>query len=233
MKRPVIGVVPLVDTMRRSYWMLPGYFKGLQEAGAFPVMLPLLGNKSETERASQLCAGFLFTGGQDVEPELYGERKSPLCGETSRPRDDMERMLLEQAMSENKPVLGICRGLQFINAALGGTLYQHIPKQLRSDVTHCQNPPYHLPAHEVTICPESPLRRLLGREKISVNSYHHQGINRLSPQLREMALAPDGLIEAVYSPSSYFLWAVQWHPEFSFSEDENSRRIFRAFVEHC
>lgn len=233
MTRPIIGVVPLLNYQKNHYWMVPGYLKGLQEAGAMPVMLPVITSVSEAEHLIALCSGFLFTGGQDVNPAVYGEKKSTLCGEISPERDIMEKLLLEQAMAADKPILGICRGIQFINAALGGTLYQDIPLQLPSDIVHFQQPPYHLPSHEVEICPESPLRRLLGRNRIYVNSYHHQGIKELSPQLCEMAYSADGLTEAVYAPNQYFLWAVQWHPEYSYTADENSRKLFRAFIEHC
>lgn len=232
-RRPVIGVMPLIDYEKHSYWMLPGYMKGLQEAGAFPVMLPIVDSVSAAENAVRICNGILFTGGQDVDPAVYLKKKTPLCGETSPERDLMERLILEQAMIADKPVLGICRGIQFINAALGGTLWQDIPTQKPSEVVHSQNPPYNIPSHNVTICADAPLRTLIRQEIISVNSYHHQGIRELSPILEPMAYAPDGLVEAVYSPKHYFLWAVQWHPELSYTTDENSRKILRAFVDRC
>ncbi len=233
MNRPKIGVVPLLNYEKNRIWMVPGYLKGLQDAGAFPVILPVFGSVSEAEQACELCDGFLFTGGQDVNPALYGEKPDERCGEISFERDLMEKLLLERAIAEDKPILGICRGIQFINAALGGTLYQDIPSQLPSGLVHCQKPPFDVPSHDVEICPESPLRRLLGRDRISVNSFHHQGIKELSPKLREMAYSADGLTEAVYAPGQYFLWAVQWHPEYSYLADENSRKIFRTFTEHC
>lgn len=232
-RRPIIGVIPLIDYERKSYWMIPGYMKGLQDFGAIPMMLPIIDNISAAESAVRACNGILFTGGQDVDPAVYLKKKTPLCGEVSPERDLMERLILEQSMAADKPVLGICRGIQFINAALGGTLWQDIPRQLHSEVEHSQKPPYNLPAHEVTICADAPLRTLLRQERISVNSYHHQGIRGLSPMLKPMAYAPDGLVEAIYSPKHYFLWAVQWHPELSYTTDENSRKILRAFVERC
>ncbi len=232
-RRPVIGIMPLIDYDKHSYWMIPGYMKGLQDSGALPVMLPVLDSVSAVENAMRFCSGILFPGGQDVDPAVYHKKKTPLCGEVSRERDLMERLVLEQAMTANKPILGICRGLQFINAALGGTLWQDIPQQFPSQVEHRQKPPYDIPAHEVTICGDAPLRTLLRQERIAVNSCHHQGIRELSPKLKPMAYSPDGLVEAVYSPDHYFLWAVQWHPELSFTTDKNSREIFRAFIERC
>lgn len=179
---------------------------------------------------ADMCDGFLFTGGQDVAPAVYDTEKSELCGECSPERDTMEKLLLDVAMKRDMPVLGICRGIQFINAVLGGTLWQDIPKQFSDKLSHCQKPPYDKSVHDVVIEGDSPLNKLLKQEHIAVNSYHHQGVRELSPKLKCMASASDGLIEAVYSPEHKFLWAVQWHPEFSYKTDENSRLIFKEFV---
>ena len=231
--KPVIGVIPLFDYNKNSYWMLPGYFGGIIEAGGLPVMLPLTSDSADIEQITSMCDGFLFTGGQDVDPKLYSARKTGACGECSPERDFMEEKLLKRAMEADKPILGICRGIQFINAALGGTLWQDIPSQFSDTITHCQKPPYDVPIHEVNIRAESPLYDLLKADTIPVNSYHHQGVQALSPELLPMAEAPDGLIEAVYAPNKKFLWAVQWHPEFSYLKDGNSRLIFKEFVRNC
>jgi putative glutamine amidotransferase len=231
--KPVIGVIPLMDYNKNSYWMLPGYFGGIIEAGGMPVMLPLTSDSADIEQLTSMCDGFLFTGGQDVDPKLYSARKTGVCGECSPERDTMEELLLKRAMEADKPILGICRGIQFINAALGGTLWQDIPSQFSDTILHCQKPPYDVPIHEVNIRADSPLYDLLKTDTIPVNSYHHQGVRALSHELLPMAEAPDGLIEAVYAPKQKFLWAVQWHPEFSYLKDENSRLIFREFVRNC
>ena len=231
--KPVIGVIPLFDYNKNSYWMLPGYFGGITEAGGLPVMLPLTNDSADIQQITFMCDGFLFTGGQDVDPKLYSARKTGACGECSSERDLMEELLLKRAMEADKPILGICRGIQFINAALGGTLWQDLPSQFSDTITHCQKPPYDVPIHEVNVRADSPLYDLLKADTIPVNSYHHQGVRALSPELLSMAEAPDGLIEAVYAPNKKFLWAVQWHPEFSYLKDGNSRLIFREFVTHC
>jgi putative glutamine amidotransferase len=145
----------------------------------------------------------------------------------------METLLLKYAMQLNKPILGICRGIQFINAALGGTLWQDIPSQFSDTITHCQKSPYDVPSHEVYIDNGTPLYELLKTKELPVNSYHHQGIRLLSDELKPMAKSPDGLVEAVYSPKHKFLWAVQWHPEFSYTKDDNSMNIFKEFIRHC
>lgn len=230
MKKRIIGIVPLIDYERKSYWMLPGYMQGILEAGGLPVMLPVTDDADLIRQMVVACDGFLFTGGQDVSPELYGEEKLLQCGEGSPERDSMEAMLLEEILRADKPLLGICRGIQFLNAALGGTLYQDIPVQVRTGTEHHQTPPYDVPVHEVCVKKGTVLYDLLGTQRIRVNSYHHQAIKDLSPQLQTMAVSEDGLIEGVYMPGKKFVWAVQWHPEFSYQTDENSRKMFAAFL---
>lgn len=228
--KAIIGVVPLWDDDRESYWMLPGYMKGIAAAGGIPVMLPMTDTKEDLKQLVEMCDGFLFTGGHDIWPELYGEEPLPKCGAVCNERDRMEQELLVLALESDKAILGICRGIQFLNAALGGKLYQDIPTQHPSAVIHHQQPPYHIPSHEVTIVQDSPLAKLLGRQRLSVNSYHHQGVKVLSEKLCAMAMAEDGLIEAVFMPEKAFVWGVQWHPEFSYTTDADSMKIFQAFV---
>lgn len=230
MKKPIIGVTPLFDRERDSYWMLPGYLEGLEQAGAIPIVLPLPEDLDDLPQLVSLCDGLLFTGGQDVSPALYGETPKPTCGEICPARDRMEQVLLHLALERDLPVLGICRGIQFLNAVLGGTLYQDLPTEHPSQTQHHMTPPYDRAMHTVTIQPGTPLVELLGTEHIGVNSYHHQAVKTLAPCLTEMAWSEDGLIEAVCLPEKRFVWAVQWHPEFSFRVNEDSRKIFGAFV---
>ena len=131
------------------------------------------------------------------------------------------------------PVLGICRGIQLINALMGGTLYQDLPTEYSSQTEHHQSPPYDVPCHEVRIVEGSPLFLLLGKSTIGVNSYHHQAVKRLAEGLSPMAYSEDGLVEAVQAQGKRFIWAVQWHPEFSYMKDADSRKIFREFVRCC
>lgn len=230
MKKTLIGIIPLVDRERESYWMLPGYMKGIEEAGGIPVMLPLTSDREALEKLVNYFDGFLFTGGHDVSPVVYREAVFEKCGECCPERDEMEAALLPIILEEDKPALGICRGLQLFNALLGGNLYQDLPAQFPSSVCHRQPAPYDQPAHLVDLIKGTPLQRLLKKDSLPVNSCHHQGIRNLAPGLQPMAYAPDGLVEAVWKPGSRFLWAVQWHPEFSHKVDENSRKIFQDFV---
>ena len=229
--KPLVGVMPLWDDEKDSIWMLPGYLEGLKEAGATPVIFPLTEDPEEISRLVDICGGLHMTGGHDVTPSVYGEE--PLEDKVSccRERDNMEKLVLDDAMKKDKPILGICRGIQLINALLGGTLYQDLPSQHPSDIEHHQTPPYDVPVHDVIIRKVTPLFDCLGSERISVNSYHHQAVKNVAPGLEVMAESEDGIVEALYKPFYSFLWAVQWHPEFSYKTDSNSMKIFQAFVE--
>ncbi len=231
MKQPIVGVIPLWDGDKDSLWMLPGYLDGIMAAGGLPVIFPFTADALELDRLLALCDGLLLTGGHDVSPALYGEE--PLEGLvcSCRKRDDMESVALQKAMAADLPILGICRGIQFINAALGGTLYQDLPTQHPSAVTHRQSPPYDRPAHEVRLRRDSPLQRCLKKDVIGVNSYHHQAVKEIASGLEPMAEALDGIVEALFAPNARFLWAVQWHPEYSWRTDTNSMKIFRAFID--
>lgn len=229
MKR-IVGVMPLWDDEKDSIWMLPGYMDGVRQAGGLPIIFPFTEDEQELDQLVRMCEGFLFTGGQDVSPELYQE--TPLEGlvTTCGKRDAMERIVLEKAIEADRPILGICRGIQFINAALGGTLYQDIPSQHPSETEHHQHAPYDIPVHDVTIIKDSPLHKCLKVDRLPVNSCHHQAVRELAPGLKPMAISPDGLVEAVFLEDKTYLWAVQWHPEFSFKTDKYSRMIFRSFI---
>ena len=226
----IIGVVPLWDEKKESVWMIPGYLDGIINAGGVPIILPFTDDEHVLKKSAELCGGFLLTGGQDVDPKLYGEKALPECGMSCKVRDNMEAFLLNLAINENKPLLGICRGIQFMNAALGGTLYQDIPTQYNTYTIHCQKPPYDVPVHNVTVTEESPLFDVIRKTEVSVNSYHHQAVKTLSDKLRPMAYSEDGLIEAVYMPHRKFIWAVQWHPERNFKVEESSAEIFKHLI---
>ncbi|MDO4325757.1 MAG: gamma-glutamyl-gamma-aminobutyrate hydrolase family protein [bacterium] len=228
--RPMIGIVPLVDYEKESYWMLPGYMGGILAAGGIPVMLPLADDAAVIMELVEKMDGFLFTGGQDVSPKLYGEEKLPQCGECSIERDRMEKNLLEAVLDADKPVLGICRGIQFINAALGGTLYQDLPSQHPGEVEHHMTPPYDREIHRVSVVEGTFLAEIMREKVIGVNSYHHQAVKRLASCLKTAAVSEDGLIEALYMPDKKWVAAVQWHPEFSYQKDPNAAAIFERFV---
>lgn len=228
--KPLVGLIPLYDEKKESYWMLPGYMKMLQEQGAIPVMLPLTSDESILAPLAHKCSGFLLTGGQDVSPELYGEQRLDTCGALCKERDEMEKYILQQAILQDKPVLGICRGIQFLNVYLGGTLYQDLPTEYSSHIQHHMEPPYDREAHTVTILENTRLSQIIGAGRIGVNSYHHQAVKTLGKGLVCEVVSEDGLIEAVAMEGKKFIVGVQWHPEFFFKKDANSVKIAEAFV---
>ena len=230
-KSPIIGVTPLWDAERKSVWMLPDYLDGIKAAGGLPVILPLEMVEKDADQIVETCDGFLFTGGQDVAPALYGEKDTTGTIVSSPERDKLETLLLKKALQADKPILGICRGFQLLNVFLGGTLWQDLPSQHPSGVVHRQGKPYDAPTHQVVL--NGGLRSLLDKETIEVNTLHHQAIKDLGGDLIPMALALDGIIEAAQMISRRFVWAVQWHPEYMFKSDPNSLNIFSWFVKHC
>lgn len=235
-RRPIIGVMPLFDFERDSFWMLPGYLNMVEHAGGMPVTLPLLADEASVTQALSLCDGLLFTGGHDVDPRNYGEVRSELCGQTWPERDRMEMALLTRVLAEEKPFLGICRGIQILNVSCGGTLWQDLPAERPSAVMHQQCKPYDRPVHNVSVHADTLLARVLGNDTdtpLHVNSYHHQGVKDVGHGLVASAYAPDGLVEALEVEGHPFGLAVQWHPEFFGPSHPASLRLFEAFVKSC
>ena len=231
--RPVIGLIPLYDEDKESYWMLPGYMKVLETCGALPIMLPLTSDEEELEQSLALCDGLLLTGGHDVDPVLYHEQPKAECGVPCRERDAMECRLLGWALEKNLPVFGICRGIQFLNAYLGGTLYQDLPTEYDSTIEHHMTPPYDRTAHKVTILADTVLAEILGEGELPVNSYHHQAVRDLAPGVTKMAVSEDGLVEAISVDGKKFAVGEQCHPEFSYENNAQSLKLVQAFVDAC
>ncbi|MFR9651818.1 MAG: gamma-glutamyl-gamma-aminobutyrate hydrolase family protein, partial [Rikenellaceae bacterium] len=197
---------------------------------ALPIIFPLKASHEDIIQLCDMCDGFLFTGGEDVNPTIYGEAKRERCGVPNEDRDSMERVILDYAIANDKPLLGICRGIQIINALLGGTLYQDLPTEYDSEQNHQMDAPYDREWHRARITEDTPLAALSESLDIAVNSYHHQAIRTLAPTLKAMAISEDGLIEAIYMPTKSNIIAVQWHPELSFHTQELSRKIFALLL---
>ncbi len=231
--KPAIGLIPLWDDEKQSLWMLPGYADALAQAGALPVTLPLTSSEEDLRQIATSIDGLLLTGGHDVSPRYYGEAPLPQCGTPCPARDQMELALIPLMLQQHKSILGICRGIQMLNVALGGTLYQDLNVQHPSAVPHRMQPPYDRAIHQVRILPGTKLQSILGLTEMGVNSYHHQAVHQLAPSLQASALSPDGLVEAVEHPTERFVLAVQWHPEFRYKTDAPSQLLFRAFVTAC
>jgi putative glutamine amidotransferase len=231
--KPIIGITPLVDDEKHSIWMLPGYMDGIMAAGGLPIILPLTDLAEDANALAGMIDGLLLAGGHDVDPARYGAARSALCGHPHTGRDTLEYLLLDVMLRTDKPVFGICRGIQLLNVYLGGTLYQDIPAEMGTRVAHAQKPPYDIPSHTVAVAAHTPLYDIVHKAALSVNSYHHQGVRALANGLVPMAHADDGLVEAVYMPDRRYVLAIQWHPEFSYRKHEDQLQLFRAFVDAC
>lgn len=232
-KKPVIGVTPLMDYERESMWMLPAYFEGIEQAGGVPFMLPSVADEESIGLLLSMCDGLLITGGQDVAGDLYGVEdpgELALIKDAAPERDAQERILIPMAAEREIPMLGICRGEQIINVVFGGTLWQDLATQNPSEIKHPNTKPYDEPKHKVTVLDNTPLASCVGAGELAVNSFHHQAVRDVAPELAPMAISEDGVVEAVYHPGKNFLWGVQWHPEFMYKRDEASRKIFEALI---
>lgn len=233
--RPIIGITPGLSDDERRVTTPRSKMDVLLGCGAVPVLLPLTSDEEALRTALSAVDGVMFSGGGDLNPLLFGELQRPGCGAISPLRDEMEltlcRLLLEDG---HKPVLGICRGLQVMNVALGGDIYQDLTADFRgTPFLHRQQQPSRYPSHPVTLTPDSPLRSITGEERLLVNSLHHQAIRRLGKGFVSCAEAPDGVIEAAWLPEHPFFLGIQWHPECLWTEDCASKAIFLAFVSAC
>jgi len=212
------------------------YIRALSTAGAVPWIIPLLDDDESTLRAIyEQLHGVFFAGGVDVEPSAYSEPRTEVCGLSDPARDAVETTLFRWANADEKPVLGVCRGVQMINVASGGSLHQDIAHDRPAASKHDYFPQqgYHdrgMIAHQIFVEPGTKLHELVG-SSVSVNSMHHQAIKRLGSGLRPSATAPDGVIEGVEGVNGQFLLGVQWHPEELVNADEGMRRLFQAFVD--
>ncbi|HET7321931.1 MAG TPA: gamma-glutamyl-gamma-aminobutyrate hydrolase family protein [Longimicrobiaceae bacterium] len=207
------------------------YVQALDRAGATSLLLTPAHDARSMQRILDLAGGLVLTGGEDVDPARFGQEPHPTLQELCRERDEMEVRALEMALARGMPVIAICRGVQLLNVALGGTLYQDLPSQRGGDLKHEQEASVDEEWHEVRVEEGSRLAEALGDTRLRVNSFHHQAVDQVAPGLRPTAWADDGVVEGVEMPGREWVLGVQWHPERGWEEpDGASARLFRAFV---
>jgi putative glutamine amidotransferase len=202
------------------------YMRTIELAGGIPVVLPPLRSDSIDPLLDQV-AGLCLSGGPDLDPETYSQRADPRLGPIWPELDAIELAVARAADERELPLLAICRGMQALNVARGGTLHQHLPDG--GEIRHRQDEAAHERTHEVRVAPDSRLGTILGREAAGVNSFHHQAIDDLGERLRPVAWAPDGVIEAIEDDEREFLIGVQWHAE-CLADDPEQLEFFKAFV---
>lgn len=230
--KPIIGVLAEVDSTLTCK-VNGAYITAIEKSGGIPVLLPYGQEDATLDAFTDVCDGFLFTGGADVDPLRYGEKVKDTCGTIQHRRDELDFAMFNRALATGKPILAICRGAQLVNVALGGTLYQDIPTEFITDMIHRQIEPKDAFSHNVCVIEGTPLRALVGKERIPVNSFHHQAAKKLGAGLCVMACADDGIPEAFYLSGDRYLRAYQWHPEGLFENDIYSRIIFSDFIKAC
>lgn len=232
-RRPLIGITAGTNDQEVYITLSRHFMEPLMVHGAMPVVLPLTDDPALLEDYVRTLDGVLFSGGVDVDPLLFGEQQHPACGAISPMRDAHELTLARILLRTGKPVLGICRGLQLMNIALGGDIYQDLPAQYPGELNaHRQKQLAVYPSHPVQLKEGSILHRIAGTDTLSVNSLHHQAVKN-AVGWEAVAYAPDGVIEACEKPDHPFFVGVQWHPERLWEKDENARLLFAAFVKCC
>lgn len=237
--KPVIGVTPDFNAgdwvkmggREPTYFLRARYIRAIEEIGGIPLILPLVAEAAARRRLLDQVDGLLLTGsGPDLPPRLYGERQRYKFPLVSARRADFELELVRLARARDFPLLGICGGMQTVNVACGGSLFQDIPSQVEHALNHRQKSKATRLSHPVIVAARSLLKRVVGQARIMVNSSHHQSVKQIAPSLSSSAVAPDGVVEAIESPAHRFLLAIQWHPEFLFERYRAHRRLFEALI---
>jgi len=236
MPKPLIGLTSsriLNSDGLPTFAVNEPYARSVSMAGGIPILIPLNIGNPDLDMLLGKLDGIIFTGGYDIDPTKYGGQPNRKVTHIDQERDETEIYLVQAMVERNKPFLGICRGLQVINVAMGGSLYEDLPEQFPGDTLHDNHhKPRDFLAHAVKVESGSRLAQILSQEEVKVNSLHHQGIRKLGSHLRPTAYSPDGLVEAFELPGSKYGLAVQWHPE-ELQAHEAQRLLFQAFVHAC
>jgi putative glutamine amidotransferase len=222
------------DNARPIYGNNRAYVHAVENAGGVPVLIPILDDLTGLQALLPRLDGLLLSGGFDIQPQLYGEEPHPLLGEVVPELDALELALAHWAIEEDVPTLGICRGLQMINIALGGTLYQDLGDQYPNSLFHPNwNMPRNTLSHRIYIEPGSQMEQILGRGEVWVNSLHHQAVKLPGKGVYPSGHAEDGVVELLEVPHQRFMLGVQSHPEELYSDNPVWAHFFEAFIEAC
>jgi putative glutamine amidotransferase len=213
------------------------YIKAIIHAGGAPFLIPVEARDQVLRILFEQADGILLTGGGDIVPQFFGEAPHSTLNDVQSARDELEFALVAWALEERKPLLGICRGIQVMNVAAGGSLYQDISSQCagaqRHDYFHSQGYPRDLLAHPVAVESDSRLRRALGVDHLTVNSLHHQALRDVAGTYQAVCRSPDGIVEGIEMPGHPFAVGVQWHPEELIASQDAARRLFLDFAHTC
>ena len=232
---PMIGISGSINKDEDSHSLPRAYMRALRNSGAIPVMLSYDMEGEALESCLDRLDGVLLAGGNDVDPFLYGEAGVQALDEVNPPRDAFETRLIQAAAKRGMPILGICRGIQILNVALGGSLWQDLPSQFRTadgnpPILHSQTARGYHRTHTVNAVEGTKLHAIEKALSFRVNSFHHEAVKKPAPGMRIGAYSEDGVIEAIEHESLPFCMGVQWHPELYFDRDATSTVLFNAFV---
>lgn len=228
MRTPVIGITTYGRDDRDRYSTPVDYCDAVLRAGGAPLLIPPGGESPE--RYLDALDGVILAGGGDIDPAIYGSNGHETIYSVDRARDALELTLARELLRREQPLFGICRGLQVLNVALGGTLIEHLPAEVGENIVH-RGPPRTPMPHPVTLQRDSRIAAICGATELAPLSWHHQAIRVLAPGLAIVGQAPDGTIEAVEVAAHPWLIAVQWHPELSAATDRGQQALFDSFVE--
>jgi putative glutamine amidotransferase len=233
--KPIIGVTSSKELGKEKYHIQQADTEAIIQAGGLPIMLPHLTNEDDIDQIAERIDGLYATGGYDVDPTLFGEEPHPNLGTVIPSRDAFELALIQKVLELDKPILGVCRGTQILNVAVGGDMYQDIPTQIEGNVLqHQQKAPSEHGSHFVDVKEGSLLHRLTESEKLKVNSRHHQANRSVPESFLISGTASDGVVEAIESKEHHFVLGLQWHPEnMAVASDIPSQKIFKGFIEAC
>jgi putative glutamine amidotransferase len=210
------------------------YVDALVAAGATPLPVPCLDDDERIIALLERADGLLVTGGSDFDPRAFGEQPHLKLGSVSPQRDHLDRVAIRYALDRPElPVLGICRGIQSLNVVAGGTLIQDVASQVPGALKHAQSAPGWYGTHDIEVSEGSLLREILGADRVSVNSFHHQAVREAAPGFEVSARTDDGVIEAIERREGVFCMGVQFHPELMAGRDARTAGLFRAFVAAC
>lgn len=233
-KRPVIGITSAYDYQENRMFVRSGYANAIISAGGLGLAISLSDDENYIKEHLDLFDGFLFVGGPDICASYYGEENLNYGCSLTPERDSMEIKLAQMAINANKPVLGICRGSQLINVAMGGTLYQDIHKQSDKILnTHSQDAPKWFAVHNAELRENSHLHKIFNSNNVKVNSFHHQAVKLIAEGFEATACAPDGIVEGIEHKSKKFVIGVQWHPELMWEKYPEMLNLFKYFIDKC
>mgnify|MGYP000928878003 CR=1 FL=1 len=231
--RPLIGITPSFEDDVERIFLSNYYAESVYRAGGLPIILPLTQDSGVINQLAKICDGLLVSGGPDMDAVHYNEDNMPYNGNITPLRDVLELALIKEVFRLKKPILGICRGMQVLNVALGGTLYQDVYSQIKDKnvIKHRQEAPRWYPTHEISIVGNSKVWSSFNCNRIRVNSFHHQAVKDVAPGFKVTSIANDGIIESIELDDDLFVVGVQWHPENMWEKDPIYLRIFELFVE--